>query len=654
MKQTTSFSKWVKVPLSMQVLMVVLTACVTLFFSCQKDILLPTQLSKTGETREVRTSNITIDEAKTWFESKYGKSTIIKHEISSASASSADSLQDGLYFWDDPLSIVPLWSQTKISIYLNTYPIALVPLRPIPSLEGKGLGYSLVFYRDSLQQITARLQVYKAAESYTSTHTTLNVQDFSGLFYQIGLDARVHRLFFVENGHFTRQIFLAPNRANTANSRSCDCFHANSGEWIGRELWCLVLCAIHTDSGFPLYVNPNVGADGSWLGLGATTYNNNPPTGSGGISGSGGSGGNGGAGVVSSEIDNSLFDVGAETTVRARYQDIYMSPPMNFSDTEFEEFYFNRRLFTQVEHFLTDKGRTPENIQIIRIHKDLVTQNIAYEQANSETQWKTDNIEALKKYTSNGFTNTEFVKLFANQTAFKVADAFLNRNSFDTNSKLSVKKLANSGNQMGDYTRFLAITQSHSLTEPELATAVLALKNHVEKSKYNLAVYNYFTEHNVKFNFKTNSSQSAPAAFNYADMSITFTSLATIEEGTFAEELFHGYQNDFYQGGLAAIVANANVGRANIEFEAKLFYDFINAGSHGCCIALQNNPGASEYLDYVLLKSHDSENIPSEYSTISDKYFYFMQKFVIEKPNYNYIDNNKLPKALFNISVLAR
>ena len=337
MKQTTSFSQWVKPPLSMQVLLVVFTACVTLFFySCHKDVLLPTQLSKTGETREARTSNITIDEAKTWFESKYGKSTIIKHEISSASASSADSLQDGLYFWDDPLSIVPLWSQTKISTYLNTYPIALVPLRPIPSLEGKGLGYSLVFYRDSLQQITARLQVYKAAESYTSTHTTLNVQDFSGLFYQIGLDARVYRLFFVENGHFTRQIFLAPNRANTASSRSCDCFHAHSGEWIGRELWCLVLCAIHTDSGFPPYVNPNVGSDGSWLGLGATTYNNNPPPGGGGISGSGGSGGNGSAGVVSSEIDNSLFDVGAETTVRARYQDIYMSPPMNFSDTEFE------------------------------------------------------------------------------------------------------------------------------------------------------------------------------------------------------------------------------------------------------------------------------------------------------------------------------
>ena len=222
MKQTTSFFLWVKAPLSMQVLLVVFTAFVTLFFyGCHKDVLLPTQLSKTGETREARTSNITIDEAKTWFESKYGKShTIIKHEISSASASSADSLQDGLYFWNDPLSIVPLWSQTQISTYLNTYPIALVPLRPIPSLEGKGLGYSLVFYRDSFQQITARLQVYKAAESYKSIHTTLNVQDFSGLFYQIALDGRVYRLFFVENGHFTKQIFLAALRSRIGPARA--------------------------------------------------------------------------------------------------------------------------------------------------------------------------------------------------------------------------------------------------------------------------------------------------------------------------------------------------------------------------------------------------------------------------------------------------
>ena len=46
MKQTTSFSLWVKVPLSMQVLLVVLTACVTLFsYGCHKDNLLPTQFS---------------------------------------------------------------------------------------------------------------------------------------------------------------------------------------------------------------------------------------------------------------------------------------------------------------------------------------------------------------------------------------------------------------------------------------------------------------------------------------------------------------------------------------------------------------------------------------------------------------------------------
>jgi hypothetical protein len=196
--------------------------------------------------------------------------------------------------------------------------------------------------------------------------------------------------------------------------------------------------------------------------------------------------------------------------------------------------------------------------------------------------------------------------------------------------------------------------ESCSLTEPELAMAVLALKDHVEWSKYNLAVYNYFIEHDIKFNFKTNPNQSAPAAFNYTDMSITFTSLATIEEGTFAEELFHGYQNHFYPGEFALVSTNGSFGRANIEFEAKLFYDFVNAGARRCCIALRVDPIASQYTDYVLTKSNDSSQLPTTYGSFSDQYFYFMEKFVLEKPGYNYINPNKLPTALINISTRAR
>ena len=43
--------------------------------------------------------------------------------------------------------------------------------------------------------------------------------------------------------------------------------------------------------------------------------------------------------------------------------------------------------------------------------------------------------------------------------------------------------------------------------------------------------------------------------------------------------------------------------------------------------------------------------MPKNFNAISDKYFYFLGKFVIEKPDYNFpIDQNLLPNALFNIA----
>ena len=236
MKQTTSFFLWVKAPLSMQVLLVVFTTCITLFFSCQKEALTSDPSLSTTTVKSTQVKNpITAEMAQKWFESNFGKSKVITGGSSSFSANSTDSLQDGQYFWSETLQISPLWSQSQISTYLNTYPIALVPIRPIASLESRGLGYSLVFFRDSLQQLSARLQVYKPLASYSRTHTTLNVRDFSGLFYQIGLDGRVQRVYTIENGRYLGQIFLATNRGSSAGARSCDCEIS--------QRFCLLSCA---------------------------------------------------------------------------------------------------------------------------------------------------------------------------------------------------------------------------------------------------------------------------------------------------------------------------------------------------------------------------------------------------------------------------
>lgn len=354
--------------------------------------------------------------AQSWFKSEFGKSRLIAPRIASITARTVDSTKDGLYMFDQTYQITPLWEMSEISTYLRTNPILLVPVKPILFLDTKGMSYSLVFFRDSLQQITARLQVYRPTESYLHTHTSPNVQDFSGLFYQIDLDGKVQRLFALENGHYIKRILLAPN-SNIGRSSSiiprggCGCFNAGSGESIWEEAWCLITCLFEDGGGSggngDIIINGNIGADGSWLGLGSTNgYSSDP------YSGNISNGGGGSSSNLNTEIDNTLFDVAGQTTVMAYYQGIYMFQ-MGFSDTEFEDFYFNQRLFTQVEHFLQTYGRTQENIQIIRTHRDLLLQYPAYNQANSQGAWSIHSINSLKNYIAKGFSIVELVDMYS-------------------------------------------------------------------------------------------------------------------------------------------------------------------------------------------------------------------------------------------------
>ena len=146
MKQTTSFSKWVKVPLSMQVLMVVLTACVTLFWGCQKDIITSNPLVLEPKESGSQLKNpITTQMAQSWFESKFGKSLPISPRPAGVTYRSVDSLLDGQFCFNESYQITPIWSEAQISSYLRTQPILLVPVRPIAFLESKKFQYALVF-----------------------------------------------------------------------------------------------------------------------------------------------------------------------------------------------------------------------------------------------------------------------------------------------------------------------------------------------------------------------------------------------------------------------------------------------------------------------------------------------------------------------------
>ncbi|GAA5033696.1 hypothetical protein GCM10011506_26320 [Marivirga lumbricoides] len=162
----------------------------------------------------------------------------------------------------------------------------------------------------------------------------------------------------------------------------------------------------------------------------------------------------------------------------------------------------------------------------------------------------------------------------------------------------------------------------------------------------NLQIFEYVVGEEKKFCFKIDGTQDVPGGYNYSTSDITFKSSELINETTFGEEFFHGYQDLFY-GGLNQY---SNVGRSNIEFEAKLYHDLTHGGL--CCLAFEE-PGTAVFTEYLLWLSevsNDFTQLPN-WSEISDKYFYFMKQFINEKPIYNYpIDYQLIPNAVLNLN----
>lgn len=174
------------------------------------------------------------------------------------------------------------------------------------------------------------------------------------------------------------------------------------------------------------------------------------------------------------------------------------------------------------------------------------------------------------------------------------------------------------------------------------------LKNVVDDYKTkctNLQIYQYIVGENKKFCFKIDETMTAPGGYKSSTGDILFSSSSAIDLATFGEEFFHGYQDLFYNG------LSSSLGRSNIEFEAKLYHDLTNGG--WCCITFMdpNNAGVfAQYVEWISQASNDFTTLPS-WSDLSEKYFYFLEEFIKEKPDYNYpIDYNLLPNALLNLN----
>lgn len=160
-------------------------------------------------------------------------------------------------------------------------------------------------------------------------------------------------------------------------------------------------------------------------------------------------------------------------------------------------------------------------------------------------------------------------------------------------------------------------------------------------------VYSFFVSHNLRFNFSYNSSLTTPAAYSYMNKTIYFQNNTTIEPDTFAEELYHAFQ-DYCYGGLGQY---SNVGRSNIEFEAKLAADIMRVVSgQACCMTVDGSvdPG-NEYYLWVLELTSDGSKMPTSWSSLESKYFFWLEKFKQSYPAYNTpTDKNLRPESMLN------
>jgi hypothetical protein len=368
-----------------------------LFFTgCQKDIA-SFDLSTTSGNVTAR-SPLTPEMAKEWFESQFGESKKVSPPTSQTTSFTGDSVV-GHYYINQTFQITPAWTQSQISTYLAVEPIVIVPVLPIRFLDAKNQLYSLIFYRDTANQISAKLQVYDVTPQYKRANEEHNVSNFSGMMYQICLDGKVQRVIGYENGQFKHHISLRPNNTGrviaTARNR-CDEARRSSDP----NFWDWLVLSIcdgfdngggGNDNGYVVSPIP------IYLGYAGVGLFNNT---------GGGNNNNGGGGSsLGGQIDNSFFQTVMIAHIRAEFE---ANGLLDF----FEELRYG-------------------DVLVLRnIFKFLKVNNFDIQKTIS-----------LRRFLDEGFTFAEFNEIRANADLFKSADPYLNESNFDADSKEYVRAI---------------------------------------------------------------------------------------------------------------------------------------------------------------------------------------------------------------------
>ena len=181
-----------------------------------------------------------------------------------------------------------------------------------------------------------------------------------------------------------------------------------------------------------------------------------------------------------------------------------------------------------------------------------------------------------------------------------------------------------------------SIAKTVDMTKEQVPFLNRAIDEFIDEGCMQKALYDALVVKNVKIDFGM-MTNTAPGGYNPRTKKISFSNNEDITSETLKEELFHAWQDAFYPGGISQYL---NVGKVNIEFEAKLFKDISRNLDYGCCYIFgeDNIPSKIKNDYYSWIES--IQNNPA--LLLKEDYGKWLDLFNQYYPNYSSPKNNNL------------
>lgn len=196
------------------------------------------------------------------------------------------------------------------------------------------------------------------------------------------------------------------------------------------------------------------------------------------------------------------------------------------------------------------------------------------------------------------------------------------------------------------------IVAKNNIKGEGLESLIRILNEKLEECGYR-TMYNYLTANDQKItSVGIDPSIKDPGNYNPWTNTMNFRSNNDISGG-FPEEFIHFFQNMYYPGGTSQYT---NVGRSNIEFEAKILQDILcEVKGLGCPYYGRGAKYSNYYDKWILAITKGGTYIPN-YNDLLKKdamwgnvnYWDFMEDFKTTKTAYNFPINNSLVPSVIN------